>query len=135
MAEDARPGVLFVDDDPRVLSAIVRSLRREPFRLETASDAREAIQRLQGGRFELVVSDQRMPGSTGIELLCQVRARWPSTRRILLSGWTSGISRHELEAADLFRLLAKPWDEGELRSAIREAVGAGCSGARDGRAS
>ncbi len=112
-----------MDDDARVLSAIVRSLRREPIRLETAASAREALRRLEEETFDLVVSDQRMPGLTGIEFLCRVRERWPRTRRILLSGWTSEISRNELEAADLHRLLAKPWDDGELRSAIREAVG------------
>ena len=131
MSDAGRPRALFVDDDPRVLSAIVRSLRREPFQVETAADARKALARLEEQTFALVVSDHRMPGLTGIEFLRRVRERWPLTRRILLSGWSSEIPRSDLEAANLFRLLAKPWDDAEFRSVVREAVEASGAAATD----
>ena len=123
MTESAPPSILFVDDDPRVLSALRRGLRREALRIETAGNAREALARLEEEGFDLVVSDQKMPGMTGVELLKTIRARWPRTQRILLSGWTSGIPSTELEAAGLSCVLAKPWDDAELRASIRRAVG------------
>jgi len=117
------PRVLIVDDDARVLSALRRTLRREPFDVETANGAREALQRLEADRFELVISDQKMPGTTGVEFLKNVRSRWPDTKRILLSGWTSEIPATDLDAAGLHCVLAKPWDDAELRGSIRSAVG------------
>jgi CheY-like chemotaxis protein len=117
------PVVLLVDDDLHVLSALRRVLRRESVRIETAESAREALERLAGASIDLVVSDQKMPGASGIELLKTIRARWPDTRRILLSGWTSEIPKAELDAAGLFCVIAKPWDDAELRRSIRSAVG------------
>jgi CheY-like chemotaxis protein len=122
MAADS-PSVLLVDDDPHVLSALRRSLRREPVEVETANSAREALGRLESETFALVISDQKMPGMSGIDLLKGVRTRWPNTRRILLSGWTSEIARADIDAAGLHAVIAKPWDDSDLRQSVRSAVG------------
>ncbi len=123
MSDSRRPRVLLVDDDAHVLSALRRGLRREEITIETARDARAALEVLQGGSVDLVISDHRMPGMSGIELLETIRGRWPSTVRILLSGWSAEIPAADLKAAGLFAVLSKPWDDKELRSAIRRAVG------------
>ena len=117
------PTVLLVDDDAHVLSALGRGLRREALQVATACNAREALDQLTEGAIDLIVSDQKMPGMSGIELLKTVAAKWPATRRILLSGWASEISLDDLEAADLYCVIAKPWDDAELRRSIRAAVG------------
>lgn len=125
MGSDLPPIVLLVDDDPYVLSALRRSLRREAVRLETAGSAREALEalvRLAEDSVALVVSDQKMPGMDGVVLLKTIRDRWPGTRRILLSGWTSEIPQADLDAAGLSCVIAKPWDDTELRRSIRKAV-------------
>lgn len=120
----AAPIVLFVDDDDRVLSALRRALRREPFELETAPNGTQALERLaRHPPIALVISDYKMPGMTGIELLAAVRARSPQTARILLSGWTAGIPAAELEKAGLAAVHSKPWDDAELKAAIRAALG------------
>ena len=123
MSPENQPVVLLVDDESHVLSALRRSLRREAIWIETAGNAREALEWLVAHSVDLVISDQKMPGQGGVELLKTIRTRWPGTRRILLSGWTSEISKVDLDAAGLFRVLAKPWDDAELRRSIREAVG------------
>jgi DNA-binding NtrC family response regulator len=123
MSAQHQPVVLLVDDDPHVLSALGRSLRREDVRLLTAGNAREALQCLEEDSVELVVSDQKMPGMSGVELLKTVRARWPDVGRILLSGWTSAIAQEDLDAAALSSVIAKPWDDQELRHSIRKAIG------------
>jgi CheY-like chemotaxis protein len=118
------PRVLLVDDDANVLSALRRTLRREKITIETARDAREALAILGDGPFDLVISDHRMPGMSGVELLETIRARWPKTVRILLSGWSAEVPSADLKAAGLLLVLSKPWDDRELRSAIQRAVGA-----------
>jgi DNA-binding NtrC family response regulator len=117
------PTVLLVDDDAHVLSALGRGLRREALHVATACNAREALNQLSEGTIDLIVSDQKMPGMSGIELLKTVATKWPATRRILLSGWASEIAQDDLDAADLYCVIAKPWDDAELRRSIRAAVG------------
>jgi CheY-like chemotaxis protein len=123
MSLAAPPVVLLVDDEPHVLSALRRGLRRENVTILTARNAREALERLAEGAVALVISDHRMPGMSGVELLTVIRSDWPSTKRMLLSGWTGEIPAAELRAADLFEVLSKPWDDMELRTALRRAVG------------
>lgn len=123
MSPKNQPVVLLVDDEAHVLSALARGLRREAVRVETARNAREALEWLSSDSIDLVISDQKMPGLSGIELLKTIRTRWPGTRRILLSGWTSEISKADLGAAGLFCVIAKPWDDEKLRRSIRKAVG------------
>jgi DNA-binding NtrC family response regulator len=124
VSDSRLPLVLLVDDDANVLSALRRTLRREKIAIETARDAREALAILGDGPVDLVISDHRMPGMSGVELLETIRTRWPKTVRILMSGWSAEIPSAELKAAGLFLVLSKPWDDGELRSAIKRAVGA-----------
>ena len=70
-----------------------------------------------------MISDYKMPGRNGVELLTTIRKNTPATARILLSGWTSEIDAAALRAADCSAVLAKPWDDAELKSAIRAALG------------
>jgi adenylate cyclase len=118
-----RPVVLLVDDEAHVLSALRRGLRREAIRVETAGNGREALAWLADNPVDLVISDYKMPGMSGVDLLQKVRARWPGVVRILLSGWTSEIPASTLDEAGLFCVIAKPWDDTELRDSIRKAVG------------
>ena len=116
--------VLLVDDEERVLSALRRTLRREPYDLEFAENGARALERLAiEPSLDLVISDYKMPGMTGLELLRHVRATSSKTARILLSGWSSEISDAELAAAGLFAKHSKPWGDAELKRSIRDALG------------
>ena len=120
----AGPVVLLVDDEPRMRSALKRTLRREGFAIETASNASEALDRMADGPpVDLVISDYKMPGQNGIELLTAIRRDSPGTARILLSGWTSEIDPTALRAAGCAAVLAKPWDDAELKAEIHAALG------------
>jgi signal transduction histidine kinase len=81
------PRILVVDDERRAVELLVRTLRSEG-RIETAASAEEAWQRLEGERFDLVISDQRMPGMTGVELLGRLAERDDHVGRILLTGYS-----------------------------------------------
>jgi len=80
--------ILFVDDDPNILSGIRRSLRsmRDEFELHFAESGREALEMMAGTAFDVVVSDMRMPGIDGAELLQKVQELYPCTIRIMLTG-------------------------------------------------
>jgi signal transduction histidine kinase len=81
------PRILVVDDEKRAVELLARTLRGEG-QVETAGTGDEAWARLQAVDFELVISDQRMPGMTGVELLGRVAARDETVGRILLTGYT-----------------------------------------------
>jgi response regulator RpfG family c-di-GMP phosphodiesterase len=114
--------ILLVDDEENILQAYTRVLRRR-FSFETALGGGDALQILQDlGPFAVVVSDMRMPGMDGVELLSKVKERYPDTLRIMLTG-----NADQTTAADavnrgaIFRFLTKPCDP-ELLAATLEAA-------------
>ncbi len=80
--------ILFVDDDPFMLSAMRRMLRkwRPDWEVEFAESGNAALKKFSVASFDVVVSDMRMPGMTGLELLTQLRDLFPDAMRIVLSG-------------------------------------------------
>ncbi len=111
--------ILFVDDEPDVLEGLENRLRpwRKQWNLQFASSADEALQLLEQRTFDVVVSDMRMPGTDGAELLRQVRDRWPEAVRIILSGQADrdGVLR-ALPIAHQF--LSKPCDAARLQAVV-----------------
>ena len=79
--------VLVVDDEQRSLETLRRTLD-DHFSVFTAVSAEEGLAVMEREVVQIVVSDQRMPGSSGVEFLRGVRARWPDTVRLILSGYT-----------------------------------------------
>lgn len=120
-AAPARPSVLFVDDDERILNA-VRALFRQDCEVHTASGGEAALEILARTNVHVVVSDQRMPGMTGVELLRRVRTTHPDAVRLLLTGYTDLAALvGSINEGEIFRFVMKPWDNDELRKAIAEA--------------
>lgn len=116
-------GLLLVDDEPEVLQSLRRSLRTEPYQLYTASNGTQALAHLEQARVDIVVSDIRMPGMSGTELLAQIAARWPEISRIALTGGSAFADAVEaINNGGIFRWLHKPWDAGELRRTVGEAA-------------
>ncbi|HEY0253097.1 MAG TPA: HDOD domain-containing protein [Kofleriaceae bacterium] len=115
--------VLFVDDEPSILSGL-RSLlhrQRSVWDMEFALGGEEALAYLEGGRFDVVVSDMRMPKIDGAQLLTIVQERWPATCRIVLSGHAEREAMlRVLPVMHVF--LAKPCDPKTLRSAIERLL-------------
>src|SRR3954451_19706844 len=123
-SDPARGRVLLVDDEPAVVAALTRHLRRR-FDVVIATGGREALAVVDATAepFDVVVSDLRMPGMTGIDVLSQVRARSPRTARILLTGHADVDSAVEaVNRAGLFRFLIKPCPPEELVGVLEEAV-------------
>jgi response regulator RpfG family c-di-GMP phosphodiesterase len=119
---EARPVVLLVDDEAHILSALRRVLRREPYDVLTAPGPQEALALLAQRSARVVVSDQKMPGGSGVAFLREVAARHPATRRVLLTGWPEEMAQRERDAARLDAVLLKPWDEAELKATLLRLV-------------
>jgi two-component system response regulator HupR/HoxA len=119
---DALPTVLVVDDEVRSQDAMRRTLD-EDFVVLTASSAEEARELLQRHTVSVVLCDQRMPGTTGVAFLKEVRERWPEVVRIVISGYTdsediiAGINE-----AGIYQYILKPWSPDHLVESVRNAV-------------
>jgi len=115
--------ILFVDDEPNVLQSIRRSLRKE-FDLDTAEGGEEALRMLSAnGSYAIIVSDMRMPGMNGVELLSQAKIESPDTVRMMLTGNADQQTAVDaVNHGDIFRFLNKPCQPEELANAIRSGL-------------
>ena len=116
------PTLLLVDDEPNILTALSRLLRREGYQILTAISPSEGFEQLAKHPVEVVLCDQRMPEMTGAEFLGRVRQLYPDTVRLVLTGYTDIESVTEsINKGAVFKFLSKPWDDDELREQIRAA--------------
>ena len=109
MTQMERPRILCVDDDANVLEGLARTLRSH-FVIETANEGKLAVEMLRTAEpFAVVVSDQRMPNMTGVQLLTHARAVAPATVRVLLTGQADMASTIvAVNEGNIFRFLTKP---------------------------
>ncbi|MDD2271238.1 MAG: response regulator [Desulfuromonadaceae bacterium] len=126
MADELQPvTVLLVDDEENILRSIQRLLMDEDFDVETATSGEAALEKLQTlENVGLIVSDQRMPGMNGAEFLGRSQEYAPHAQRILLTGYSDiNATIEAINKGGAGRYLSKPWDDEELVSAIRHALG------------
>lgn len=116
------PTLLVVDDEARILSALQRSLRREGWRVLTASTPDEAMRLLRDEPVDAVLSDHKMPRISGLDVLEAAARLRPSAVRLLISGWPDEIPPERLAALGVAALIPKPWDDAELKRILREAL-------------
>ena len=115
--------VLCVDDEANILSALKRCLRNAGYGVLTASSGDQALALLAQTPVDLVLSDMRMPGMDGAQLLEQVHSRWPQVVRLLLTGQADiDATVAAINRGRILRYLRKPWDEAELLGALAEGV-------------
>jgi len=114
--------VLFVDDEVNILKALQRLLRHEEMNVLCAPRATEALEMIERTAVQVVVTDQRMPEMTGVDLLSKVRERQPEVVRMLLTGYTEmDVAVDAINRGQIYRLITKPWNDDELRATIRQA--------------
>jgi DNA-binding NtrC family response regulator len=112
--------VLAVDDDPAMLNAVRRTLRGMPLRLLCLRSAEEALEVIRVQVPALIVSDHRLPGISGIDLLVHVRSQWPETHMLLHTG--DSIARER--AAQLrLAVVEKGAPAGTLRAMVQGLLG------------
>lgn len=117
------PLVLCVDDDPELLAAVARTLRRDGHQVAVAQSAREALTVLESRQVAVMVCDHDMPEMTGVELAVRARDVQPETVRIMLTGCTTvDTAMAGINLGEVFRFLAKPFDPAGLRLEVAAAI-------------
>jgi two-component system response regulator HupR/HoxA len=119
---DSLPLVLVVDDETRSLDSIRRNLE-EDFRILTASSADEARGLLERHEVSVILCDQRMPGTSGVKFLKEVRELWPDTVRIIISGYTDSQDIIAgINDAGIYQYILKPWVPEHLLTTVSKAA-------------
>jgi two-component system probable response regulator PhcQ len=119
----AREAVLFVDDELALLEGLKLNLRKEPYEILTCTSGSAALELLAAQPIDVVVSDERMPGMSGSELLATVRKRYPSTMRVMLTGQANlEATIRAINEGEVYRFLTKPCTPVQLAQTIRDAL-------------
>lgn len=114
--------LLFVDDEEDIVNSLHRTFRKG-YRVIKCSSGEEAIKALDANPIDLIISDQRMPGMTGDQVLSYAKEHHPKTIRILLTGYTDMESLiNSVNQAQIYKYLSKPWEPEMLRLTVVRAL-------------
>jgi putative two-component system response regulator len=124
MMTQRTPSILLLDDEVMIATTLQAFLQLETaYDVLSFTDPFKALQALEHQRVDCIVSDFMMPGMDGITFLKQARDRWPSTTRILLTGYADKENAiRAINDAGLYYYLEKPWDNDHLKLVIRNGV-------------
>lgn len=115
-------GVLYVDDEINNLNSFKAGFRRD-FKIFTAISAKEGRKILDSQEIGVIITDQRMPGMTGIEFLESTLQVYPDTIRILLTGFSDiNAVMDAINRGQVYKYLVKPWQNDELKMYIENAL-------------
>lgn len=121
---DKKYTILYIDDEESNLRVFKNTFRRE-FTIYLASSAQEGMEILNRSNIDVIITDQRMPGKTGLELLKEIHVMFPDIppHRLMISGYTAPF---DIDTAyknyGLFRFISKPWEADELRQIIFDVI-------------
>ncbi len=123
---DSKPApgaILLVDDDHDLLETLTEQLRWEGYEVTACPSAQDALVRLRDAQFSAIISDQHMPGMTGLEFFARAREMQPNASRILITGVLAlDTVVSAINQGEIFRFLAKPWSRAELLATVENAV-------------
>ncbi|MCW8957055.1 MAG: response regulator [Gammaproteobacteria bacterium] len=117
--------IMIVDDEENILKAIKRIISQsKKWNVETYTNAEEALQRILVKKFDLYLSDYKMPNIDGISFLTAVKSIQPDSIRLILSGYTDlDALMGAINQAEIFRFITKPWNDDYLIGSIEQALG------------
>jgi putative two-component system response regulator len=115
--------ILFVDDEENILNSVVRTFVDSDFTILTAPDAARALDLLKSYTIAVLVTDNMMPGMSGMELLEQAKAVSANTVKIMMTAYTDLPTVIEaINRVEVFRFIVKPWDNQQLLATVSEGV-------------
>ena len=118
----SEPSILVVDDEIAAQRALIQALKREKYHVEGAASATEALRKLAEKNYDLVITDIRMERMDGMELMRQVRARWPDTLVIVMTAFASIDTAIRSIHEGAYDYLSKPYEVDDLRLTVRRAL-------------
>ncbi len=114
--------ILLVDDEAAILRALKRLLMPLKCKIHCAESGAQALELLAEHRFDLIISDMRMPQMSGDQLLATVAQQWPQTELIILSGYADfDATINAINNGSISRFLLKPWSDQELLSTVEKS--------------
>ena len=121
---ESTPAILYVDDEPKSVKYFSRALERDfPILSAASAEAAEALLESEGGGIGVLVSDQRMPVESGVQLLARVKEHHPQIVRVLTTAHADLDAAVEaVNRGEIYRYILKPWDIEMLRSELRGAM-------------
>jgi CheY-like chemotaxis protein len=123
MSAPPAPRLLVVDDEPNICRMVAAVLGRSGFAVETATGGEEALERFRGETFDLLLTDIKMPGMTGLELLQRCREIRPGLPVIVFTGYATAESAAAAVRTGADHYLRKPFDINELRRVVTATLG------------
>ncbi|MCP5326198.1 MAG: response regulator [Oceanospirillaceae bacterium] len=115
--------ILFVDDEPQMLSALKRVFRGEQYSVDTANSGAEALELIKNTEYDVIISDMRMPEMDGAAFLAEAYKKQPNTKRILLTGYADHDSTvRAINEGKVHQYLNKPWDNTALRELVDRSI-------------
>lgn len=122
-ASEIPAAVLFVDDEPGILSSLKRLFRPYGYRIFTAEGGAQGLEVLARESIDLVISDMRMPEMNGAQFLEKVREGWPETVRILLTGYAEiSATIDAINKGQIYRYVSKPWEDIDITLVVKHAL-------------
>lgn len=122
VANNTKCSLLLVDDEPAILESLTQTLNKE-YDVVSAASAEEALQILQQYPIDIILSDQRLPGISGVQFLEIIRKNHPRTVRLLMTGFAEFENLMQaVNTGQVFRFLIKPWRVDDLLGTLRDAA-------------
>lgn len=123
MSESERPRILIVDDEEAILETMTFTFM-DLYEVLTTSDPTQALQIMEDNQpIAVVITDQRMPGMTGVELLSETYQRFPETVRIILTGFADAEATVKaINDGHIYGYVNKPWEPDELKAIVKRAT-------------
>lgn len=118
----AKAAVLIVDDERIIREILTRSVTREGYAVDQATDGRDALDKLATSPFDIVITDIKMPGMDGIELLKKVKAQYPKTSVIIITAYGGSLTPTDTLKAGADMYITKPFKSFEIAEALRTVI-------------
>ena len=117
----SRTSILILDDEPIVSKRLQPSLEKKGYEVETFTESMKALQRIRERDFDIVITDLKMEGVDGMQILAEVKKRSPRTEVIVITGFATMQTAKESFQQGVLDFLAKPFKLGEIAEVIRRA--------------
>ncbi|MBS3914053.1 MAG: response regulator [Bacteroidetes bacterium] len=116
-----KPCVLYIDDEEANVKAFEASFRRE-FDITATTSLPHALDALSKKEYQVIISDQKMPGVAGTEFLLAISAKYPKSLKVILTAYQDfQVAREALNSGRIFKYMLKPWDRDEIIQTVNLA--------------
>jgi putative nucleotidyltransferase with HDIG domain len=116
------PRLLIVDDEPNICSLLRELLSRQHYHIETCSCGQDALEKMAAERFDMLISDLKMPGINGIDLIKTVKAKWPDIATVLVTGYATVETAVKALRHGADDYVTKPFNIEELRKVVSRGL-------------